>query len=200
VLVKICGLTRLEDAEMAVALGAGAVGFVFWPGSPRFIDPYRARTIVARLPPFVSAVGVFVNQTAHEVNGIASVAGLTVVQLHGDETPDFAGTITRPVVKALSQVDDEVVAGWPSSVTLLIDAHDPVKRGGTGTTADWPAAARLARTRPVMLAGGLRADNVAAAVAAVHPFGIDVSSGVELQPGIKDHAKMNALFEALQRS
>jgi len=195
-IVKICGITRLEDAEAAVAAGAGAIGFIFWPKSPRFIDPHRARAIAAALPPFVTAVGVFVNQPLAYVNGVASLVGLGAVQLHGDETPEFAATVTRPVMKAVSIGRDEAQI-WPSRVRLLLDVHDPVARGGTGRTIDWAAAAGLAARREVVLAGGLTPDNVADAVARVRPFGIDVSSGVERAPGIKDHGRLKALFEAV---
>jgi len=198
-IVKICGITRLEDAEAAVAAGAGAIGFIFWPKSPRFIDPHRARAIAAALPPFVTAVGVFVNQPLAYVNGVASLAGLGAVQLHGDETPEFAATVTRPVMKAVSIGRDEAQI-WPSRVRLLLDVHDPVARGGTGRTIDWAAAADLAARREVVLAGGLTPDNVADAVARVRPFGIDVSSGVERAPGIKDHRRLRALFEAVHDS
>jgi phosphoribosylanthranilate isomerase len=198
--VKICGITRLEDAEAAVACGAGALGFVFWPDSPRFIDPYRARAITSMVPAFVTTVGVFVNQPESHVNGVAALAGIGAVQLHGDEGPAFAASIVRPVIKALGRVDPGAVDIWPAHVTLLVDAHDPIRRGGTGERADWISAAALARRRRVLLAGGLNAQNVAAAVAEVRPFGVDVSSGVESRPGIKDRLKMKALFEALHSS
>jgi phosphoribosylanthranilate isomerase len=194
VFVKICGITRMDDAEAAVNAGASAIGFVFWPGSPRFVDPYRAREIVRSLPPFVTPVGLFVNQPRDYVCGVASLVRLGAVQLHGDETPEFAASIAWPLIKALS-VDR--VSAWPAQTTLLLDAHDPVKRGGTGRTIDWPAAAAVAKTRKVLLAGGLTADNVAAAVARVRPFGIDVSSGVERSPGVKDHCRITKLFVAL---
>jgi phosphoribosylanthranilate isomerase len=200
VLVKICGITRLEDAEAAVDAGAGALGFVFWPDSPRFIDPYRARAIVRALPPFVTAVGVFVNQAADYVRSVASLVQLGAVQLHGDETPAQASAIRRPVIKALTIAaasDEEQWRAWPPRVTVLLDVHDPVRRGGTGRTVDWTAAAALAARRRVLLAGGLTPENVAAAVARVRPFGIDVSSGVERSPGVKDHGRITALFEAL---
>jgi len=198
-IVKICGITRAEDAEAAVAAGAGAIGFVFWPASPRFIDPYRARAIRARLPPFVTAVGVFVNQPLEYVIGVASLARLGVVQLHGDETPSYAAGISTPVIKAVpaEAAGGEDIAAWPAAMTLLLDVHDPVKRGGTGRTIDWVAAARVAAARRILLAGGLTPDNVADAVAQVRPFGIDVSSSVERAPGIKDHQRLRALFEAL---
>jgi len=196
--VKICGITRLEDAEAAVALGANALGFVFWPKSPRYIDPYRARAIVASLPPFVSAVGLFVNQSSGHIASVASLARLGVVQLHGDETPEEAATLGRPIVRALSL---EAAAGaldrWPARVTILLDAHDPDLRGGTGRTIDWDAAAAIARRRRVVLAGGLNPDNIAAAVERVRPFGVDVSSGVESAPGRKDVGRLRALFENL---
>ena len=195
-LVKICGITRLEDAEAAVAAGAAAIGFVFWPKSPRFVDPHRARQIAAALPPFVTAVGVFVDQPLEYVNGVASLVRLGVVQLHGDETPRFAAAVSSPVMKAVSTGRADMRA-WPSRVRLLLDAHDPVARGGTGRTIDWTAAADMAVQREIFLAGGLTPDNVANAVARVHPFGIDVSSGVERAPGIKDHQRLRALFEAV---
>ena len=198
-LVKICGITRADDALAAVAAGAGAIGFVFWPGSPRFVDPFRARAIVRALPPFITVVGVFVNQPLEYVNGVASLVRLGAVQLHGDETTGFASAITVPIIKAipLDGAGEARVAAWPASTTLLLDVHDPVKRGGTGRTIDWTAAAAVAARRKVLLAGGLTPDNVADAVARVRPFGIDVSSGVERAPGIKDHQRLRALFEAL---
>jgi phosphoribosylanthranilate isomerase len=200
-LVKICGITRLEDAEAAVALGAGALGFVFWPKSPRYVDPERARAIVAALPPFVTTVGVFVDQAPRLVNGVAARVGLGAVQLHGDEPIGMLDEIDRPVVKAFAMRASTQGAdadAWPRRVRLLIDAHDPDQRGGTGRTVDWNEAAAIASRRPVLLAGGLKPDNVAAAIRTVRPFGIDISSGVESAPGIKDHARLRELFEAVQ--
>jgi phosphoribosylanthranilate isomerase len=197
VFVKVCGITRVEDAVTAIDLGASALGFVFWPDSPRFVDPFRARAIVAALPPFVSIVGVFVNQPAEYVNGVATLARLTAVQLHGDEDPAFAAGLTRPVIKAVAGPAADSNGDWPRRVTLLVDAHDPARRGGTGTPADWAAAAAIARSRRVLLAGGLTPENVSNAVARVRPFGVDVSSGVESSPGIKDRGRMTAFFEAL---
>src|SRR5215212_6162350 len=129
-LVKICGITRREDAMAAVDAGAGAIGFVFWPDSPRFIDPHRARAIAATLPPFVTAVGVFVNQPADYVRGVASLVRLGVVQLHGDETPEYAAQLAAPVLKVLP-VGHEPHADlvrWPEHITVLLDVHDRVKR------------------------------------------------------------------------
>jgi phosphoribosylanthranilate isomerase len=195
-LVKICGITRPEDAEAAVAAGADAIGFIFWPKSPRFVDPYRARRIAAALPPFVTPVGVFVDQPLDYVNGVASLVRLGVVQLHGDETPTFAAEVSRPVMKAVSLGSGDTSV-WPARVRLLLDVHDPVTRGGTGRTIDWTAAAELAAQREIVLAGGLKPENVADAIARVRPFGIDVSSGVEGAPGVKDHQRLRALFEVV---
>ena len=143
-LVKICGITRVDDAKVAVECGAGAIGLVFWPTSPRFIDPFRARTIVATLPPFVTSVGVFVNQPVAYVNDVASLVRLAAVQLHGDEDPAYASAVERPVIKAVVP-NGESFDDWPSQITLLVDAADPVRRGGTGAKADWSAAAALDR-------------------------------------------------------
>jgi phosphoribosylanthranilate isomerase len=203
VLVKVCGITRQEDAEVAIGLGARALGFLFWPRSPRFIEPARARGIVATLPPFVTPVGLFVNQPLEEVNAIAADVGLGAVQLHGDETVEYAARIARPVVKALSivhQGDLTTVGGWPLRVVPLLDAHDPEQRGGTGRTVNWDLAANVAARRPVLLAGGLRPENVREAISRVRPFGIDVSSGVESAPGIKDHERLMAFFEAISQA
>ena len=197
--VKICGITRPEDADRAVECGADALGFVFWPDSPRWIDPNKAWKIVATLPPFVTAVGVFVNQPSEYVNEIAAQIGLGAVQLHGDEHVEYAATVSRPVLKAmtLAQAADRALDSWPSRVLVLLDAHDPDKRGGTGMTIDWTSAAAVAASRRIVLAGGLTPANVGQAIARVRPFGIDVSSGVEQAPGVKDHEMLEALFAAI---
>jgi phosphoribosylanthranilate isomerase len=205
VLVKICGITRADDARVAVESGAGAIGFLFWPGSPRVITPAVARRIVRTLPPFVTPVGVFVNQAAREINAVADEVGLGAVQLHGDETAADASAIERPVVKAVTLAGDDAdveaaVGAWPDSVVLLVDAADAERRGGTGRLADWANAARVARRRPVLLAGGLGPENVGEAIRRVAPFGLDVSSGVESSPGIKDHQRLRALFQAIGRA
>ena len=197
--VKICGITRLEDAHAAVDAGANALGFVFWPKSPRRIDPERARQIVAALPEGVMAVGVFVDQPVDDVNEVARRVGLGAVQLHGSEPCDYVRAMTRPVIKAVAVVGDHApaVSEWAPDVTILLDVHDPVKKGGTGRTVDWTAAADVARRRNILLAGGLTPQNVSDAIARVRPYGIDVSSGVEAEPGIKDHERIKALFEAV---
>jgi phosphoribosylanthranilate isomerase len=195
-LVKICGITRAEDAAAAVECGAGALGFVFWPGSPRCIDPYRARAIAALLPPLVTAVGVFVNQPPEYVSHVSALVRLGAVQLHGDETVAYVAGIATPAIKAVTVADPQLSV-WPSRTLLLVDVHDPHRRGGTGQTVDWSAAAAIAAQRRILLAGGLTPENVGDAIACVRPFGIDVSSGVETSPGVKDHRRLRALFEAV---
>jgi phosphoribosylanthranilate isomerase len=197
--VKICGITSAEDARLAADLGAWAIGFVFWPASPRFVDPSRARDIVERLPAVVTPIGVFVDQPAEHVEEVSRLVRLGAVQLHGRESTAYAQSLSRRVIKALG-VDEateaSTLAAW-GGTTILLDAVDGARRGGTGRTIDWPAAARIARERPIVLAGGLRPDNVAEAVRLVKPAAIDVSSGVERSPGRKDPALMEALFAAL---
>jgi len=198
--VKICGITSVGDAQAAVEAGASALGFVFWPKSPRFIEPREAREIVSRLPALVVPVGVFVNQPVAHVKGVAALVGLGAVQLHGDEDVLYTASLEYPLIKAVSletDVDADRIDIWPRRTTLLLDVHDPIRRGGTGRTIDWHAAASVAARHRTLLAGGLTPDNVVDAIEQVRPFGIDVSSGVERSPGVKDHARIRALFEAL---
>ncbi len=196
--VKICGITRLSDAQVALACGASAIGFIFWPKSKRWVEPEQARAIVRELPPFVTPVGVFVDETVERINAVADLVGLGAVQLHGDEAPEMVERLARPVVKAIGRIDEGVAARWPDRVTMLVDADDRVNYGGTGARADWTGAARLAAARRTILAGGVNPENVVEAVATVRPFGIDVSSGVEDAPGIKNPERIRALFEALR--
>jgi phosphoribosylanthranilate isomerase len=200
--VKVCGIRRMEDAHLAVELGASAIGFIFWPSSPRFVEPDRARAIVDALPPLVAAVGVFVDQPAAYVEGVARALKLSVVQLHGHEAArDYALGGWR-VVKAIPVGSDirveSVVSQVPHEVGVLLDAHDPIRRGGTGRTIDWTIASRVARMRPVILSGGLNANNVRQAIDTVRPHAVDVSSGVESGPGVKDAEKLRAFFAAVQ--
>lgn len=198
--VKICGITRPEDADLAARLGAAWVGFIFWPRSPRFVQPAAAAAILGGLPPHVGGVGVFVDQPVDEVNAVAEEVGLAAVQLHGQESTATCRACRRRVIKAVrlpgDGAGDDPDAVW-SGATILVDAFDPVRMGGTGRRVDWTRAARLARRRPLMLSGGLRAENVADAVRQVAPYGLDVSSGVESEPGVKDPHRLRAFFAAL---
>ena len=199
--VKVCGVTTPEDAALAVSLGATAVGMIFWKGSPRSIDVERGRQIVAVLPAFVTAVGVFVDQSLESVAAIASAVGLGTIQLHGHEDANDYAFLNRRLIKSVA-VRDHSAQGEASRVaaraTVLLDAHDPVRRGGTGQTIDWTVAASIARLRPIILSGGLTPETVEAAVRAVGPYAVDVSSGVESAPGRKDPTKLRAFFAALR--
>jgi phosphoribosylanthranilate isomerase len=199
-MVKICGVTRVEDAEMAVSLGATAVGFIFWPGSPRRISTADAAAISAALPDDVWKVGVFVDAPADDIRRVIEDAHLTAAQLHGSETPAFAAALATRVIKALAleRASEPAALDEWRGIPILLDAHDPVRKGGTGRTIDWQRAGDIAAGREVILAGGLRPDNVVDAIARVRPYGIDVSSGVEVSPGVKDHDKLRTLFEALR--
>ena len=198
--VKICGITRAVDARRACDLGASAIGFVFWSRSPRYVDPGAARKIIETLPADVAAVGVFVDPTESEVRQVADEARLGVIQLHGEESPEFCRRLSYRVLKAMgvsAETAVKDVLAWPADVTVLLDAHDPERKGGTGRTIDWTLAARVAATRRIFLSGGLTADNVGEAIRVVRPYGIDVSSGVEHEPGVKDENRLCALFEAV---
>ena len=200
--VKVCGIRRKEDALLAVELGANALGFVFWPDSPRAIETAAAREIIDAVPPFVETVGVFVNQIPEDVRRTAASARLSAIQLHGDEDARTYADCALRVIKALPVGPGFTMAaveGVPADMTVLLDAHDPVRRGGTGRPIEWTVAEAAARVRPVILSGGLTPDNVRQATAIVRPFAVDVSSGVERTPGVKDETKMRAFFAALER-
>ena len=194
--IKICGLTRAEDAEAAVAFGACALGFVLWPGSPRHISAEAAGGMVRDLPPFVTTVGVFVNPSADDVRRAAD-AGLRVAQIHGPVPP---GRLALPVLRAvhLSAATANGLEPAVDDATVLLDAHDPVRHGGTGQTVDWTRARAIAATRRVVLAGGLTAQNVCDAIRMVKPYAVDVASGVETEPGIKDPLKLRAFIDAVK--
>lgn len=200
--VKICGLTRPEDAAVAARAGASSIGMVFWPESPRCVSVAQAREIVAAVPDGVTCVGVFVDQPEAFVAAVASQVPLQAIQLHGEEDPRRydAGL---PVIKALrmaAHMGPAVFERWPDNVLPLLDADDPERRGGTGTRVDWTAAAALAAIRPLVLAGGLTPENVAEAVRLVAPHALDVSSGVESAFGRKDHARVRAFLEAVRQA
>jgi len=197
--VKICGICSPQDGLAAVKAGATAIGLVFWPQSPRAIDVETARAIVKALPDGVPAVGVFVNEEVDVINDTIRRAGLFGVQLHGDERHDVIAAIRRPVVRALRMTERESIAELPSTATLLLDADDRERRGGTGQAIDWVEAARIAQSRPTVLAGGLTPANVAQAIRIVRPYGVDVSSGVESRLRVKDEAAMKAFVAAVRR-
>jgi phosphoribosylanthranilate isomerase len=200
--VKVCGITRPEDAELAVELGAWALGFVLWPGSPRAADPAVAAGIAAAMRRRVELVGVFVNPTLDEVAQAAEALHLSHLQLHGDEGPAFCAEAARrtgaKVIKAVrvaGPADFQDLERFHTDFHLL-DTAARGMRGGSGQTWDWGLAARRRRKVPAILAGGLTAENVAAGIAAVDPYAVDVSSGVEAAPGVKDPEKVAAFMAA----
>jgi phosphoribosylanthranilate isomerase len=190
-MLKICGMTRVGDALHAVREGATAIGFVFWKGSPRYIEPDRAGEIAAALPTTVTTVGVFVNEPVDAIRQTARVAGLRMVQLHGEETAAFVEQLEQPVMRAVT-LDTlvETTKTWPADTTLLLDSTDPSRRGAGRAAVDWPRAAVITRGRRVILAGGLTPDNIEDAIVTVRPIGVDVASGVESAPGVKDLDKV----------
>jgi len=194
--IKICGITRREDAELAAELGAAFVGFVLWPNSPRAATLDVVRNIARSLDNGVMPVGVFVDPSEHEV-AAAVDAGIRMAQIHG-EPPSW--TNGKPPVRTIRAVHlgaaGDAIEPNIADETVLLDAHDPITRGGTGKTVDWARAALVARSRHVILAGGLTPENVADAISQVKPFAVDVASGIESSPGIKDHARLRAFITA----
>jgi len=190
--VKICGITNVNDALHACACGADALGLVFYARSPRCVTPETAKAIITSLPPFVTTVGLFVNEEPQRVLEIADFCGLDVIQLHGDEDPQECDYASLRVIKALRVRDAASLSAQDDYKTsaLLLDAWVPGAYGGTGESFNWELAASVAQQRPVILAGGLTPENVAAAVKAVRPYAVDVSSGVEATLGRKDPAKV----------
>ena len=194
--MKVCGITRSSDARHAVTHGASALGFVFWPRSPRYITPDKAAIIISELQGNVQAVGVFVDQAPGEILRIISETGVSMVQLHGDESSNHAERIQLPLLKAMTLENAvETMAKWPEPTTMLLDANDAVKRGGTGRRIDWVRAAEVASCRRVILAGGLTDTNIEEAIRTVRPYGVDVSSGVEDSPGVKNLNKLTCFLD-----
>lgn len=196
--VKICGITRPEDAKLCAELGADAIGLVFYAPSPRAVTVAQAAAIVRDLPPFLSVVALFVNPTREEVEAVLQALPVDILQFHGDETCEFCEQFHRPYLKALRVKDGEnwtaVAAGYPSAKAILLDAFDPHQAGGTGQSFDWQAA-RADISRPVVLAGGIARDNVRRAIEIFSPAAVDLSSSVETAPGIKDAQKLIEFFQ-----
>lgn len=201
--VKICGITNREDALNAISLGASALGFIFTPNSPRYVSPDVVREISLYVPPFVSMVGVFVNQDKAEIDELVNQCKLDLIQLHGDETHDFVLQMKRRVIKALrvSSVEDlDAIPKYQGIASaILLDTKVAGSYGGTGQTFDWGLALQAKEYDiPLILSGGIGPENVLKAHSLVDPFAVDLSSGVESEPGIKDYSKMQALFSELR--
>lgn len=199
--IKMCGFTREDDARVAAALGVHALGFILWPGSPRHAPVDVAARIITSLPPFVMPVGVFVSPSAGEVAAAVTGAGIGLAQIHGDEPEWPSGKPPVPVLRVVHLAEgDRCEPDVPVPAAVLLDSLDPVRHGGTGRTVEWTRAAAVARTRPVVLAGGLSPANVAEAIAVVRPYGVDVASGIESRPGIKDHELMRRFVAAVKEN
>ncbi len=200
--IKICGITNLEDALLAAELGADALGFIFYPPSPRAIEPDAAQAIIAQLPPFVSTVGVFVDEDAARVKELAAAVGLDWLQLHGLETPEYCHALGRRVIKSWRMQDEGSLAGlgaYRGAVqAFLLDTYKKGMLGGTGETFNWDLAREAKKYGPIILAGGITPENAAQAMAAVQPWAVDVASGVEVRPGKKDPEKLRAFFTAVK--
>ncbi len=200
--IKICGITNLEDASLAANLGAHALGFIFYPKSPRSVRPDAARAIIDNLPPFITTVGVFVDEEAGVVRGIAETAGLDWIQLHGQESPEYCRSLKRRVIKGFRIKDADSLSILPdyreSVQAFLLDTYKAGTAGGTGKTFDWTLARQAKESGPIILAGGLTPANVAQAIKAAQPAAVDVASGVEAAPGKKDPEKMKNFIETVK--
>lgn len=207
--IKMCGMTREKDVELGINLGIDALGFIFFGKSPRNVAPDFVKAVISKVPPFVDCVGVFVNRDREEVEEIVEYCGLSHAQLHGQEDPKYCERLERfaapcHVIKAFrvgseSKGEDflpynDLVHGY------LLDTYQKGTVGGTGKSFDWSLIKHLELKRPVILAGGLAPDNVLDAIAAVSPFAVDVNSGVELEPGIKDHTKVTEFIQKVRKS
>jgi phosphoribosylanthranilate isomerase len=206
--IKLCGITRLDDALVAVASGVDALGFIFYKKSARNIDPEDARIIIEQLPPFVDVVGVFVDRKRSEVEEIIRYCGLNYAQLHGEESVKYCDRLSRAaspcrVIKAFRvkpELTAEDIAPYaPFIRAYLLDAYVAGEKGGTGKTFDWSMVEKLKIDRPYILAGGLSADNVCNALAALNPYAIDFSSSVEKAPGVKKHGQIRAFVKLVRQ-
>lgn len=200
--IKICGITRVEDALAAAEAGADAIGLVFYAPSPRAVSTAQAAAIVQALPPFITSVGLFVNAGVDEIKAVLAEVPLDMLQFHGDEPEDYCRQFQRPFMKALRvrPGDDlnQLAAQWPSAAGILLDSYKAGVPGGTGETFDWSAIPAV-RDWALVLAGGLDASNVAAGISATRPWAVDVSGGVEAAKGIKDSGKIQAFIHEVKR-
>ena len=206
-LVKICGITNLDDALAAVRAGADMLGFNFYQRSPRYIEPEDARLIIDRLPESVISVGVFVNEDLEKIEKIAATSGVLVLQLHGDESPEYCKTLKRKghsLIKVFHTGEGftlEKILGYDDNQWIMLDTGGGTARGGTGQRSDWSQAQQAKLLFPITyLAGGLSAENVSAAIDEVEPFGVDACSALEQTPGKKDHAKVRDFVAAVRKA
>lgn len=200
--IKICGITRAEDAKAVVDAGADAIGLVFYPPSPRAVSIQQAQEVVAEVPAFVTVTALFVNPSVEEVQSVLDGVRIDLIQFHGDEDDDFCRQFGHPYIKALRvrQASDVVALclRFPSALAVLLDSYKPGVPGGTGETFDWSLVPETP-PKPIILAGGLDPDNINHAIDVVHPYAVDVSGGVESAKGIKDHGKITAFVNEVYR-
>lgn len=200
--IKVCGITNLDDALLAAHLGADALGFIFYPKSPRYLAPEAAREIIAQLPPFVMSVGVFVDEEAAVVRDLAARVGLDWIQVHGQESPEYCRSLGRRVLKGLRIKDAESLAElrpFQGAVQVfLLDTFKKGQVGGTGESFDWELAREAKKYGQIVLAGGLTAENVARAIKIAQPQAVDTASGTETAPGRKDPEKLRSFFSAVR--
>jgi len=199
--IKICGITNIDDALQATELGADAIGLVFYAQSPRCVTPLQAQKIIAALPPFITTVGLFVDASAETIAQVLAQVPLDLLQFHGNESPAKCRNNPRPYIKAIRmqpQLDiPTAIASYPDARAILLDAYHPQQAGGTGTVFDWRLVPKNC-SKPLILAGGLNPANVAQAIRVVKPYAVDVSSGVEASPGIKDREKLKAFIQEVR--
>jgi phosphoribosylanthranilate isomerase len=198
--IKICGITNLNDAILALDLGADALGFIFYRNSKRYISKEDASRIISKLPPFGKTVGVFVNQSVEELKSMKREIGFDIFQLHGDEKPDYCRQLGNSVIKAMrvkDRINQDDIDSFPVQA-LLFDAYSKGDFGGTGGSFDWGLLRGITRSKDVILSGGLTAENVAEAIDIVNPYAVDVSTGVEDYPGKKNAVKLKAFIKAVR--
>jgi len=200
--VKICGITSFNDAIMATNYGASALGFIFYEKSPRYINPEILKTWISNVPSSIKKVGVFVNKDVDKVNKIAEELNLGMVQLHGDESPEYCNQMIRPVIKVfrVNKKFDSIMLKNYQVATFLFDTYNKENHGGTGESFDWQSILQLNTETPVILSGGLNIDNVLEGIEVVKPSAVDVNSGVETAPGKKDEEKIKNLFTILKNT
>ena len=202
--IKICGITNREDALNAIALDVDAIGFIFYKNSPRYVTPERIEEFILDIPPFINTVGVFVNAEYEEINEVSQRCKLTGIQLHGNETPEFCTQFKLPIIKAIRVSESNDLTNIPKykgTVNgILLDTKVENVHGGTGRTFDWGLAIEAKEYEtPLILSGGINATNISKALKLVNPYGIDLCSGVESEPGIKDYNKMQEVIEILNK-